>query len=211
MMKVVSLQRILLLLAITAITVGFAPKSNKEWKKEVDKKGIVVYLRSVPNSEIKEFKAEMKVKAPIKKIMSVLVDFRSYPKWIYANEGTYLIQNKENKDYIYYTAIKCPEPVKDRDLVIQMIIEEWTDSKCLIKTEVLPKFIGEKPNKIRVKQFHGMWELTKISETETLVVNQCFTDPEGKVPEWLVNMMISNGPFETLDNLRDILMGKGKK
>ena len=210
-LKIVTRSWVWVLLLFPLVLGSFAPKYFKDWVKETDRKGIVVYLRSVPESQIKEFRAEVKVKVPIKKIIPVLLDFRSYPKWIYATTGTYLIDSKNNKDYIYYTVVKCPEPVKDRDLVIKMTIEELSDNKCVIKTTTLPKFIGEKPNRIRVKDFYGTWELTKISDTETLIMNQCYTDPAGKVPDWLINMMISTGPYETLENLRDLLMGKGKK
>ncbi len=176
------------------------------WVKEVDKKGIVVYTRNIPASSIKEFKAQTTIKAPLSKIVTLLKDIKSYPQWIYATEGSYLIQRKSDTEFIYYSKIKLPKPVEDRDLIAHMKVVELTDKKCLIKSSSLPKFIAEKPSIVRVKEFKGSWELTSISNNETLVVMQSHTDPAGTIPPWLINSMLMAGPFETLEKMSKILL-----
>ena len=194
------------------ITISFVCMSLSEseipWKKETEKDGITVYLRDYAGSQLKEFKAQTIVKAPLKKVVNLLLDFNSYPKWVFCNQGTFLIENKNNKEFIYYTIIKCPEPTKNRDLIALLKIAEQTETKCIIKTSCLPKYVNEKPNIVRVKEFNGLWELTKISETETMVITECHTEPGGTVPAWLINYMITTGPFKTLSNMHDILAEK---
>lgn len=177
---------------------------EKPWVKETDKNGVAVYLRDYDGSKFKEFKAQTKIKAPLKNILNLLIDVKSYPKWVFNNKGTFLIENKNNKEYIYYTQIKCPRPTEDRDAVIQFKIVEQSDSRCLIKTNALPKYIAEKPGIVRVKEFTGMWELIRINENETLVTTQSHTEPGGTVPVWLINYFITTGPYSTLCNMKDM-------
>jgi len=191
-----------ILLACT-ILLGMS-NGEKPWVKDTDKDGVTVYLRDYEGSKVKEFKAQTKVNAPIKSILNLLVDIKSYPKWVFNNKNSFLIENKNNKEYIYYTQIKCPKPTEDRDAVIQFKIVELSDSKCVIKTIALPKYIAEKPGIIRVKEFSGGWELTKISENETMVTTQSHTEPSGTVPVWLLNYFITTGPHTTLINMRNI-------
>jgi hypothetical protein len=178
---------------------------EKPWTKEMDKNGISVYLRDYQGSQLKEFKAQTKIKAPIKSILKLLIDFKSYPKWVFGNRNTILFENKNNKDFIYYTLIKSPKPVEDRDLIVEFKIVESSDARCLIKTTTLPKYVNEKPGIVRVKQFTGMWELIKVNETETQVITQCHTEPGGNIPSWLINNFIVTGPYETLDNMKKML------
>lgn len=189
---------------LTCIIIFGMSNGEKPWVKDTDKDGVTVYLRDYEGSKIKEFKAQTKVNAPIKSILTLLVDIKSYPKWVFNNKNSFLIENKNNKEYIYYTQIKCPKPTEDRDAVIQFKIVELSDSKCIIKTIALPKYIAEKTGIVRVKEFSGGWELTKINDNETLVTTQSHTEPGGTVPVWLINYFITTGPHTTLYNLKTI-------
>jgi hypothetical protein len=202
--------RFLLTILLCLVFMSFSD-SEKPWIKETEKNGVTVFLRDYEGSQLKEFKAQTRVKAPLKMVVALILDFNSYPKWVFSNYNTFLIENKHNKDYIYYTIIKSPEPTKDRDLIALLKIVEQTDSKCIIKSSCLPKYINEKPNIVRVKVFTGLWELTKISENETLVTTQCHTEPGGTVPAWIMNYMITTGPYKTLFNMNEVLLEKRKK
>jgi hypothetical protein len=178
---------------------------EKPWIKEMDKNGITVYLRDYQGSQLKEFKAQAIIKAPLKNILNLLTDFRNYPKWLFGNRNTILFENKNNIEFIYYTIIKSPKPVEDRDLIVEFKIVEATNSKILIKTGTLPNYVNEKPGIVRVKQFVGTWELNKINDNETLVITQCHTEPGGNIPAWIINYMIIAGPYETLENMKKML------
>jgi hypothetical protein len=197
---------ILKFLFILLFSLSFSQsENNAPWVKVKDKNGIAVYLRNFPGSPVKEFKTQSIVHAPIKKIVEILLNFKDYPKWVFNNKNTILLENKNNKEYTYYTMITTPKPVSDRDVVIKLIIKELTETKCLIRTKGLPKFVSEKPGIVRVTEFQGMWELTKISDTETQVVSQCHTEPGGAVPAWLINYFIETGPYSTLEKLVKLL------
>jgi hypothetical protein len=185
-------------------------KTEKPWIKVKEKDGIIVFLRDHDDSEIKEFKAQTIIKAPLKSILTLILDFRSYPKWVFSTKQTTLFENKNNREFIYYTIIKAPEPTTDRDVIISLKIIELTETHCLIKTSALPKYIAENPSYIRVKQYSGMWELTKINDKETFVITQCHTEPAGKVPAWAINYMITTGPFSTLSSMQNIFKEKKK-
>jgi ribosome-associated toxin RatA of RatAB toxin-antitoxin module len=181
------------------------------WKKETDKNGVTVYLRDYKGSQISEFKAQTLVKAPLNAVVNLLLDFNSYPKWVFCNRNTFVIEKRSSKEYIYYTIITCPKPTTDRDLIVLFKITEQSDNKCIIQTTCLPKHIGEKSKVVRVTEFVGFWELTKVNDRETLVTTQCHTEPGGNVPSWLINYMITTGPFKTLSNMHEILLERVKK
>lgn len=194
-----------ILLPIVLILLICMSSNEKPWIKELDKNGITIYLRDYQGSQFKEFKAMTIVKAPIKNILNLLTDFKSYPKWVFGNKNTIMFEKKNNEDFIYYTIVKSPKPVEDRDLIIEFKIVELSDKKCSVTTITLPKYLKEKPGIIRVKQFIGTWELVKINETETLVTTQCHSEPGWEIPAWVINYMIVTGPYETLGKMKKML------
>ena len=52
------------------------------------------------------------------------------------------------------------------------------------------------------QNFKGFWYLKKISENQTLVVQQIYGNPGGTIPAFMVNMIVTRGPFDTFKELR---------
>lgn len=86
-----------ILLPIVLILLICMSSNEKPWIKELDKNGITIYLRDYQGSQFKEFKAMTIVKAPIKNILNLLTDFKSYPKWVFGNKNTIMFEKKTMK------------------------------------------------------------------------------------------------------------------
>ena len=191
-----------LLLSVTLL-VGL--QHDKAWTKALDKNGVQVFLHECNGCQTKEFKAQIVINVPMEKVFNLLLSFKDIPKYIYANRGTFLLEKKSPDEYIYYTIIKSPKPVEDRDLVVDFKIMEHTAQRCYIKTSTIPDFVSENPGYIRVKVFTGSWELIKLSDNQTKVITASYSEPGGKVPAWIINTFIVTGPYSTLVKMRQIL------
>jgi hypothetical protein len=123
-MNIKSKIKITIFLFVMIFLFGGISSQEKPWSKELDKNGIIVFLRDYQGSKLKEFKAQAIIKAPIKSVLNLLTDFKSYQKWVFGNRNTILFENKNNKNFIYYTVVKSPKPVADRDLIVEFKVTE---------------------------------------------------------------------------------------
>jgi ribosome-associated toxin RatA of RatAB toxin-antitoxin module len=58
---------------------------------------------------------------------------------------------------------------------------------------------------VRIKNMTGKWQLTPVENNKVKVVYEMNIDPGGKIPKWLVNAMLVDIPFNTLQKLRSIV------
>lgn len=173
-----------------------------EWEIAKDKDGIKVYARQAEGEKIKEFKAVMKVKTTLNKIEQIIDNINSYASW-QANVTTSksLLEEGNTEQYIYYTS-ELPWPVDDRDIVLHSV---KTKNDNLLKYELSasPNYTDKNDDFLRITNSKGSWIFTSNNTDKMVVVTyQFFGDPGGNMPNWLINMFIVDGPFETLKNLR---------
>lgn len=194
-------------IGIICATFEISSQINKEipWVKEKDKNGIAVYMREYKGSDIKEVKAQTIIKAPLNKVKESILNINSYPQWVFSYKNTKILESKGDNGTVYYTEINMSGPVSNRDVVLKTDIEQNTELIFISREKALLNYIPEKKGLVRMKIFDSMFKLEKINENETRVTSQLHTEPAGKIPSWVVNFMLTNGPYTTLKNLRENL------
>ncbi len=204
-----------LMIVITIILIsGFTPNGNKafgplppgEWKLAKDKNDIKVYTRRTSATKIKEFKAVTTVAAPVARLMAVLNNVNEYPRWMSnINTSKTLTQINADTRYDYYE-MKLPFPFDNRDAIFYVTIERDPQTNVVHITNTgKPSYIPEKTGTVRMHLANGTWRLTPKSNGKTEVVYQFLGDPAGNLPAWLINMLIVEGPFKTLTNLKEFV------
>ena len=175
--------------------------AQTEWKLEKSGKGINVYTRYIPETSVKEFKAEMVVKAELKQLEQALHEVNYHPEWMAGIEYSgVLIEEPEVLQY----NIHVPFPFTDRYVVMSSKTESDSDT-CRVTLEQSDYPAEEVGNRVEVEFVKGYWLFTKVDENTTSVVYQFVTDPGGSLPDWLVNSFIVKNPYTTLSNLRERL------
>ncbi len=187
---------------VVAILFTFSTiNGQSEWKLEKSGKGINVYTRSIPETSIKEFKAEMLIKASMKDLEQALQQVEHHPEWMAGVEFTDILNIEP--EILQYN-LHLPFPFSDRYVVLSCKTQSDAGSYRLsLQHSDYPP--GEVGDKVEIEFIKGYWLFTKVNEHTTSVVYQFVTDPGGSLPDWLVNSFIVRNPYKTLINLRERL------
>ncbi|CAM4435642.1 START domain-containing protein [Vibrio agarivorans] len=182
-----------------------ASAMQNNWHEVKDKKGVKVYNQSIEGSSFKAFRAEMTVDANLTTLIAAFNDVEAGTSWVENVDEMRLVKTTTVADTVTYTLSKAPWPVSDRDAVVHNITTQ--DPETLVVTidqAAVPDFVPRVKGNVRIEQLNSTWTFTPVSETETYVTYQVFTEPGGKLPAWLVNTVAVSQPYKTFLGLRDM-------
>jgi hypothetical protein len=171
------------------------------WKLEKSGKGISVFTRQIPETSIKEFRAETVINVGIGTLEDELRHTEHHPEWM---SGVQSIEVLNEEPEILKYNMHLPFPFTDRYVVLTSKIVSGKGS-CRVTLEYSDFPPGEVEDRVEVEFLRGYWLFTMVDENTTSVLYQFVSDPGGSLPDWLVNSFIVKNPYHTLDNLRDRL------
>lgn len=190
-----------LVLAIPFYLVSAQAQTN--WQFRGEKEKIKTYNADVPNSKIKALKLETTFQAPLNQLVAVLLDIKSSPEWAYKTKSATVLKQVSPTEVYYYTELSMPWPVANRDFVGHLTATQNPNTKVVtIDGPVVPDYVPKKKDLVRIEKSVGKWVLTPINDHETKVEYSLQVDPGGGAPAWLVNTFASEGPTQSLKNLR---------
>ncbi|TWI13083.1 START domain-containing protein [Flavobacterium cauense R2A-7] len=192
------------------LLIGGCGYSQKKPELALDKDGVKVYLTKFDTTAFKEYRAVMTVNANIDTIVKQLVDVKNLKKWNYKTRKSELLKKTSDTSWIFYMTHHLGWPIQDRDHVSKVTLTTNENERIIT---ILPenRLLKEKPGYVRLTNFKGFWYLKKVSNTQTLVVQQIYGNPGGNIPAFMVNMVITKGPFDTFKELRKRVENLNKK
>ena len=173
---------------------------EKEWQLKKDEDGISVYTREVEQSNIKEFKASTKLNSSTETIFRIILDVENYPNWIEDIDYAELLYLRGSEIGMYYQ-LGLPWPIKDRDVTLVSKYKTLADGSIHFQLNNRYDLKEDNTDFIRIKEIKGQWLIKPINKENCQVTYQFMADPEGFLPDWVVNIFIVDGPFKTLGNL----------
>ena len=188
----------------------FFGHSQKKTNLALDKEGIKIYLTKLDTTPFKEYKAIMTVKANIDTVAKQILDIKSLQKWNFKTRKSELIRKVSDTSWIFYMNHHLGWPVQDRDHVSKVTLIK-KEAEQTITIFPANNVLKEKEGIIRLTNFKGFWYLKKISDNETLVMQQIYGNPGGSIPAFMVNMVVTKGPFESFKELRKRVENLNKK
>jgi len=176
----------------------FQINAQENWTLEKDQEGIKVYTRHKKGFVIKEFKAITYTSKSISELEEILEDVENYPNWVYSVSSGKLIKELGNDRTLYYS-LDLPWPVSDRDIVIQSVKSK--DNGLRYDMTATQGGYPDQSGLVRMTSAFGSWQfIPKDGKIE--ITYQFYGNPAGSIPTWMINMLIVDGPFETLKKLR---------
>ncbi|MGX7667704.1 START domain-containing protein [Flavobacterium pedocola] len=190
-----------------AVLQGFAQKKTN---LALDKEGIKIYLTKLDTTPYKQYRAVMTVKANIDSVAKQILDIKSLQKWNFKTRKSELIRKVSDTCWIFYMNHQLGWPIQDRDHVSRVTLIKKGNEQTIT---IVPanNILKEKAGIVRLKNFKGYWYLKKISDEQTLVIQQIYGNPGGSIPAFMVNMVVTKGPFESFKELRKRVENLNKK
>lgn len=198
--------KLIVILFLQFVFVNITKAQSEEWRFIKETKGVKVFYRSDPNSNINQVKITTIFDADIATIITALTDVQAFPKWVYGINESKMVKKISNSEIIYHNKIGFPWPMSNRDIVIHSLISQDEQSKVV--TSVSHAVLKELPidkDFIRIKKFNSTW--TFEPNTSGVAATYIFSsDPGGNIPAWAVNMALDQGPVQTIRNFKKLLL-----
>jgi len=184
----------------------FTLVAQEEWKLNRDENNIKVYTASGENSKFKRIKVEANMTGTIDKLMAILLDVANNKQWVYHTRSSHLVQLVNSHEVVYYAETSLPWPFSNRDVAIRMSFAPDTINHTLIVTATgEPDAVPLNKGLVRIPYFSARWEVTKINENEIGIIYYLTVNPGGSISPGISNMFVTKGPFETFNNLAELL------
>lgn len=183
---------------------------QKDGKLQLDEDGIQVYSQISESSPFKTVRTVGIVHTSLSRIAYVLMDVHNTEDWVYGAKNSKLLNQISPSDLIYYAEAALPWPLSNRDFIIRITLTQDPVTKELtIVAKNMPDYVPEKKGLVRIQRSAGLWKLRPAGDNQVRVEYSLQVDPGGFLPPWLVNLFASNGPYQSLKNLRkEVLLPK---
>jgi hypothetical protein len=169
-----------------------------------DKDNIRVYSCESKSSAYNKIQAEFELDATIEEYLTIVQDVDSYKAWHYHVINARLLEWVSDSEMIYYTQVSAPWPVSNRDVIIHLKLNHNKSTNSLtVNMKSLNNYMPITKGFVRVAQSNAALTLTPIANSRLKVNYSIQVDPGGKLPPWVVDLVSSQGPYETFKNLKE--------
>jgi hypothetical protein len=191
------------------MTVSLHGMAQKECVLRKDKDSIRVYTCDNDNSRFKTIRATVTMNATLSQVASVIMDVEKYDAWQFNTIHSKLLDNPSTVDVTFYSEVKAPWPIANRDLIIRIQLSQDKKTKVVSLTcNSLPKYLPEKSKIVRVPFSKASWTLTPLASNQVKIDYSIEINPGGAVPPWMVNLVCAQAPYESFRNFKSRLASK---
>jgi hypothetical protein len=176
------------------------------WTLVREQDGIKVWTRKIADSPIAQSLATVTVESKLSPVVALILDANNEHYWIDSVDRSKTLQQISATKSYNYTLSNAPWPVSDRDAVV--LTEASQDPVTYvvqIRSHATPGKLPKRKGVIRIKIVDSLWTLTPQPGGKVQISYQVHSDPGGRLPAWLINSVITDQPFNTLKNLRNII------
>jgi hypothetical protein len=188
------------------ITKNIEEKNQKEnqWEFCEEKKGVKVFTKKYHDSPVVGLKGEMLMQAPLEKILWLLLDNEHRKEWVDRLKESQTLESISPFEYYVFQEFHLPWPFSNRDFVYHGKVQRLKDNgvvKLNLSSADHPKAPPTKG--VRAKLIHSSYTLTPMGQDQTKVELEILSDPMGKIPSWLINLIQRSWPVTTLTNISE--------
>ena len=197
-------QRILLLLALV-ISILQTAMAQEECTLKKEKDGIRVYSCKTKAANLNTVRAEFDLYTSVEQYLQLVRNVENYKNWHFRVMEPAELKRDNDNNIIYHTQISAPWPVSNRDLILNLQLQIEKDGSLFVVLESLPEYIPEKEGFVRIPFSYSEMRMTPVSTNHLKVDYWIKADPGGSLPDWVTNMVSTQGPYETFKRMKEIL------
>jgi len=178
--------------------------SAQTWNFIKERDGIKVYTRSEENTALKSFKGETYLKTDMAEISKVIGKIESFDWWDDDISEIKVLDYEEEKHIRYYLVYDVQWPFSDRDLCVEALINnDPITGRRVVRATPLFGVIPEKPGLVRIKNYWQQWTMETAGNEMIHLTLEGSVDPGGIIPDWLINMVITDTPLNIMRKVRE--------
>jgi hypothetical protein len=173
------------------------------WEFIKEKKGFEIYSRPMPGTKVLGFKVEGYINAPIIDIMATLRDVNLSKEWQPDLIEKITVKDLGDLEAITYSRVNMPWPLDDRDYVIHNKLMVHKEKKLLfvLSKSVIKKGWESGQRAVRANIGYSNIGLRPAGESRTYVEWTLFGEPNGNIPNWVVNFYQQSFPIAFFKHL----------
>ena len=180
---------------------------------KLDKDGIKVYIFGKDSPNIASFRAVTHIDASMDSVLAVMFDNKNCKDWVHACKNSFIINDVSFNERYHYQSLAIPFPFKNREFIFRSVMKQnVVDKSVTILMFSAADYCHQNQSAqcqevnqsglVRVKRSIGMYKL-KVEGRGTTISWVQYTDPAGKLPNWLVNQFVAQTPYHTFKNLAE--------
>ena len=182
---------------------------DDEWRLVSDRKGIRVYMRHDDDSRMKTFRGVMGLKLDDEySLVALLNDYDAIPRWLHFVDGAEEFDRDGPLNRKLRFTTHLPWPLRNREAILEAFVIERMDQQeesVMVYFENRPDSLPDNPDYIRFPEMEALFGGVRQENGELEMIYQVVLDPGGYIPAWLINVLMRDAPYYTLDRLRRII------
>lgn len=188
---------------------AWATESSSNGKLILDKNNIKIWSYKVPKSSLNGFKATTTVKSSLSGLVALITDTQRASRWLYRTGSIDILARDDNQQFFTIRVITdVPWPFTDREALVDVRISQDP------KTNRVRIDSNESSNAakypideccLRMPMVKGYWLFQPLGNGLVEVTMSGHADPGGRIPAGLVNFLIQEHPYNTLQGLRRVI------
>lgn len=199
-----ALTTVLLLLALPRH--GQACETHNQ-EEAFNRNQVRVWTCAIPDEPLRGFKAVTTVRSSLSGLVGLLLDTTAAPQWVFRTDRIELLRRDDRARTFTVRAETNFWPLTNRDVVLNGRVQQDPVSLVVeIDSQSVPP--GQYPLRdgfIRMPNMRGHWEFRPLGNGLVEVTMTGLANPGGALPDFLVNLVIQETPYQTLLGLRRVI------
>lgn len=198
-------------LGIALASVGTFGTSQENWRLQRDQENIRIYTRPSADSRVTWIRTVTTLDdTPINAAVALLQDTPAMEQWTARCEDAYVYRKLKDDTTLTYTRTDFPLLYADRWMLSRSSWRRGTESGELVFTsEATDRAFEPEQDGVRITDSRIEWHLIPLDDGELQVSYTGYADPGIDLPQWLVENLAIDAPFESMVNFREMLNEPG--
>lgn len=175
---------------------------ENDWEKLKGKNNIEVFIRHNTQYNTKEIKAVCDMNTNLSAAIHLLKKVSIQKEWAYSTLEARILKEYNNKHWVNYSLIDLPWPAANRDCITSTYLSQGKDSVVQIKSCLTKQFKYPDNKAVHLPFVQTIWTLEPLAPHKTRIHFQSIVKVGGSIPNWIVNLFIDQGPYNTLLGFR---------
>jgi hypothetical protein len=180
--------------------------AQTDWELARNKDGVQVYTKNYKQDGLKQLKAESTIDGiSLHTFAAVFKDIDNTKEWTRSLKYAKCLKTISEIETINYFLVNIPWPLRKREGIFKVTMKQEIEDKSLvIESVAFPEYLPETDTVVRILDAKSVWKFTPLSDGKIKVNTIFYADPRG-FPPFLVNLFVTDAPFDTMIRLRDFV------